>query len=192
VCQSESLVDENAALKDGLEKYRPYLNLLARANLGDALKNRVEASDIVQLTLLDAHRDQEKFEGDHELQYRAWLKKILMHRILEQARYWKAQKRDVARDVDLQRHVQDSFQRVDDWLEASQTSPSMIAHGNDMELKLCAAVEQLPDDLREVVVMHHFEGLKLVEIAAKIDCDQTTVGRRLFRGLKKLTELVKE
>jgi len=80
-------------LEEGFEKYRPYLNLLARANLGEALKTRIEASDIVQLTLLDAHRDYDKFEGDQEPQYRAWLKKILMHRILEQARYWKAQKR---------------------------------------------------------------------------------------------------
>lgn len=179
-------------LDSAFEKFRPYLRLLAQSHLGDALKKRVDASDIVQQTLLQAHQAREQFRGDSEAQLVAWLKQILRNRIIEQARHWKVQKRDMGRDVDLVQKVDDSFRRVDDWLSASQTSPSMAAHGNDMLYKLSSAVEQLPQDLREVVVMHHLQGMKLVDIATAVGCNETTVGRRLFRGLKQLSELMKE
>ena len=81
---------------------------------------------------------------------------------------------------------------VDDWLAASQTSPSIAAHGNDMLVKLSSAVEQLPDDLRNVIVMHHLQGMKLAQIAQAEECDETTVGRRLFRAVKQLGQLMKE
>lgn len=174
------------------EKFRPYLRLLAQTNLGEDLKKKVDASDVVQQTLLEAHQGKDGFRGDNEAQLAAWLKTILRNRLIDMARHWKVQKRDIGRDVDLQQKIDDSFRRVDDWLEASQTSPSMAAHGNEMLIKLSSAVEQLPDDLREVVVQHHLRGLKLIEIANSVGCDESTVCRRLFRGVKKLNELMKD
>lgn len=61
-----------------------------------------------------------------------------------------------------------------------------------MTLKLSAAIEQLPDDLQNVVVMHHLQGMKLVEIAKSIGCDETTVGRRLFLAVQALSKSMKE
>lgn len=174
------------------DRFRPYLRLLAQTNLGEALKNKVEASDVVQQTLLQAHRDREDFRGKNEAQLAAWLKEILRNRILDMRRHWKVQKRDMAREVNVDKNIDDSFQRVDDWLAASQTSPSMAAHGNDMLVKLSSAVEQLPDDLRNVIVMHHLQGMKLAQIAQAVECDETTVGRRLFRAVKQLGQLMKE
>ena len=175
-----------------LNRVRPYLRLLAQAHLGDPLKKKVDASDIVQQTLLQAHQDWDQFKGKNEAQLVAWLKQILRNRLIDMARHWKGQKRDLGRDVDLQQRVEDSFRQVDDWLAASQTSPSMAAHGNEMLVILSTAVEQLPEKLRQVVVMHHLQGMKLVEIANEVGCDETTVGRRLFRGIKKLGELMNE
>lgn len=179
-------------LDSAFEKFRPYLRLLAQTNLGEVLKKKVDASDVVQQTLLQAHRDRDDFRGENEAQFAAWLKQILRNRILDMNRHWHGQKRDVSRDADLARHIDDSFQCVDDWLAASQTSPSMAAHGNDMTLKLSAAIEQLPEDLQNVIVMHHLQGMKLVEIAASIGCDETTVGRRLFRAVQALSKFMKE
>lgn len=177
-------------IEETFEKVRPYLRLLAQTNLGERLKQKVDASDVVQQTLLKAHQDRDQFKGDSEPQLVAWLKQILRNRLIDMARHWKGQKRDLNRDVNLQQKVDDSFQRVDDWLAMSQTSPSMEAQGNEMLLLLSAAVEKLPDDLRDVVVMHHLQGMKLVEISKAVGCDETTVGRRLFRGVKQLGELM--
>ena len=172
------------------DRARPYLRLLAQTNLGERLKQKVDASDVVQQTLLQAHEDREQFKGSNEGQLVAWLKSILKNRLIDMARHWKGQKRDMDRDVNLQQKVDDSFRRVDDWLAMSQTSPSMAAQGKEDLLLLSSAVEQLPDDLRQVVVMHHLQGMKLVEISRNVGCDETTVGRRLFRGMQKLGELM--
>ncbi len=183
---------EDIQIESALERVRPYLRLLAQAHLGDPLKRKVDASDVVQQTLLQAHQNRDQFKGSDEAQLVAWLKKILQHRLIDMARHWKGLKRDMGRDVDLEQKVNDSFRRVDDWLAASQTSPSMAAHNKDMLIQLAAAVEKLPDNLRDVVVMHHLQGMKLVEIAKEVGCDETTVGRRLFRGVKKLGELMEK
>ena len=40
--------------------------------------------------------------------------------------------------------------------------------------------------------MHHLQGMKLREIAEQVGCNETTVGRRLMRGLKQLKEVMQE
>lgn len=177
-------------LSEAFGKFRPYLQLLARTHLGDALKKKIDASDVVQQTLMKAHAGRLGFRGKTEAELAGWLKQILRHELIETARYWKGQKRDHQRVVELEQRIADSFGRVDDWLAASQTSPSMRAHENDMLLKLPLAIEQLPEELREAVVMHHLQGMKLGEIAGKLGCDRTTVGRRLLRGLEQLRKLM--
>ena len=103
-------------LDSAFEKFRPYLRLMAQSNLGEVLKKKVDAFDVVQQTLLQAHRDRDDFRGQNEAQLAAWLKQILRNRILDMNRHWHGQKRDVSRDADLARHIDDSFQCVDDWL----------------------------------------------------------------------------
>ena len=175
---------------EAFERARPYLRLLAQTNLGERLKQKIDASDVIQQTYLHAHKNREQFQGSSEPQLVAWLKAILKNRLIDMARHWKGQKRNMDRDVNLQQKVDDSFQRVDDWLAMSQTSPSMAVERDESLLILSAAVEKLPDQLREVVVMHHLQGMKLVEISKAVSCDETTVGRRLFRGMKQLGELM--
>lgn len=169
-----------------LERVRPYLRLLAQAHLGDQLKKKVDASDVVQQTLLQAHQDRDKFRGTSEAQLIAWLKKILQNRLVDMARHWKGQKRNPNREINLAQQVEDSFRQVDDWLVASNTSPSMAVQGKEMLVQLAAAVEELPEKLRKVVVMYHLQGMTLTQIAKEVGCDETTAGRRLFRGVKQL------
>jgi RNA polymerase sigma-70 factor (ECF subfamily) len=60
-----------------LDGYRSYLRLLARAQLDDRVQQRVDASDIVQETLLEAHRAREQFSGESPAELMAWLRRIL-------------------------------------------------------------------------------------------------------------------
>ena len=108
------------------------------------------------------------------------------------ARHWKGQKRDQNREIDLAQQIEDSFRQVDDWLVASHTSPSMAVHGKEILVHLAAAVEELPEKLRKVVVMYHLQGMTLVQIANEVGCDETTAGRRLFRGVKKLGSIMND
>jgi RNA polymerase sigma-70 factor (ECF subfamily) len=59
------VVDEMIMASD---RYRSYLRLLAEAQLGRGRRPGIEPSDIVQQTLLDAHKDRDRFRGRSELE----------------------------------------------------------------------------------------------------------------------------
>jgi RNA polymerase sigma-70 factor (ECF subfamily) len=70
----------------GLERFRSYLILLARKQMGPFLETKVGASDVVQLTLLEACRAADKLQGRAEAEQAAGLRKALAHQIAHAAR----------------------------------------------------------------------------------------------------------
>src|SRR5436853_361698 len=106
----------------GPERYRSALLLLARAQLARQKLADVDASDLVQQTLLEAHRDRERLNGGTDEEMFAWLRKMLYHNFLDACARGRAAKRDAARkqlEADLTR----SFAGLDELLVATQTSP---------------------------------------------------------------------
>src|SRR5438105_7698834 len=79
-----------------LEVYRRYLALLARVQIGKRLQGKVDASDIVQETFLDAHRNFAGFRGGSEGEFVQWLRQILAGNLTDLLRrYLGTQGRDV-------------------------------------------------------------------------------------------------
>src|SRR5437870_7846755 len=91
-----------AAREQLFEAYRPYLQLLAQGQLGRHLRAKCDASDLVQQTLLEAHRDFGGFQGAHEAELLAWLRRILAHNLFNEARRFAARQRDASREVSLE------------------------------------------------------------------------------------------
>ena len=75
-------------------------------------------------------------------------------------------------------------------MAADQSSPSGRAERHEELLRLAAALTALPDDQRRAVEMHHLEGRPLAEVAAELGRSKGAVAQLLFRGLKKLRELM--
>src|SRR5438034_439810 len=86
----------------GLEKYREYLRVLARLHLDPRLQAKLDPSDVVQQTLLEAFRDWDQFRGEDAAQRAAWLRKILARNLANLVRDLKRDKRDVDRERSLQ------------------------------------------------------------------------------------------
>src|SRR5438477_10002440 len=85
-----------AALGSLLELYRNYLRLLARVQIGRRLQGKLDASDLVQDTFLEAHRNFRLFQGSEEPQLVCWLRQILAGRVANLVRhYFGTQGRDV-------------------------------------------------------------------------------------------------
>src|SRR6516162_2801360 len=85
---------DSAALGRLLELYRNFLRLLARTLLGKTPQARLEPSDLVQETFLEAHRDFRQFAGTTEAELLAWLRRILVRNLADQVRRHKAGARD--------------------------------------------------------------------------------------------------
>ncbi|MCA9018749.1 MAG: hypothetical protein KDA74_01295, partial [Planctomycetaceae bacterium] len=70
---------DRAAENELLQKCRAYISLVARAQIEGWMRTKVDASDLVQQTLLEAHQGLEQFKGETEAEWLGWLRGILKH-----------------------------------------------------------------------------------------------------------------
>ncbi len=177
---------------DTLEKCRAYLKLLAESQVDGWLRQQIDASDLVQKTLLDAVVGRDQFRGESEAELLGWLRKILTNNLVDLARHHGRAKRNVARNLSLADEVSQSFCRIDALMTASCNSPSQRAAVNDQLLRLPDALNMLPDAQREAIVLHHLQGRRLSEVALCMGRSEAAIGGLLHRGLKRLHALLEE
>src|SRR5207245_5018636 len=105
-----------------LERYRAYLHLLARLHLAPHLRGKLDPSDVVQETLLQAYQALEQFRGQSPRELAAWLRQILARTLAMAVRDYARDKRDLAREQPLEQALADSSSRLEAWLAADQSS----------------------------------------------------------------------
>jgi RNA polymerase sigma-70 factor, ECF subfamily len=171
-----------------LMRYRHYLRLLARLQLDPRLKGKLDPSDVVQQTLLEAVAQGGQFRGASEAEYLAWLRRIMVHNLADALRGFRQDRRDIAREQDLEQALQNSSQRLACWLADDGPRPSEVAEDNERAARLAEALEQLPDRQREALVCKHWHGWSVAEIAAHLEVSVEAVAGLLKRGLKQLRE----
>jgi RNA polymerase sigma-70 factor (ECF subfamily) len=174
----------------GLEQFRPYLDLLIRRQLATRYQGKLDASGVVQQTLLEAHQGLPAFRGGSPAEVAAWLRRILVRNLTDEVRKLAAGKRDLARERSLEQAVEQSSASLAGWLAGDQSSPSQQAVRQEQMLELAAALAQLPDDQRTALELHHLEGLSLAEVGQQMQRSKESVAGLLFRGLKRLRELL--
>ncbi len=166
------------------ERFRSYLRLLARVQLPPRLRPKMDESDIVQQTMLQAHRALAAFRGRSEAEFAAWLRQILARNLSHALRDFTRDKRDVGKERSLEAAVDASSARLEGWLAADQTSIGAKAIRNERVLRLAEAIEALPDAQREAVELHYWHGWPVSEIAERLDRTPAAVAGLLHRGLK--------
>ena len=169
-----------------IERYRSYLLLLARMKLDRKVRGKLDASDVVQQTMLEAHQAIKSFRGGNVAAQAAWLRQILARNLANAVRDLTRAKRDVRKERALQTDLDDSASQLEGWLAAGESSPSQKAERHERALRLAEALAQLPDAQRDAVVLRHFEGLSLADIAAELGCTPAAVTGLLTRGLRNL------
>lgn len=174
-----------------LEIYRPYLHLLARMNLGQELQGKFDASDLVQHTLLEAHRKRAQFRGTCGAEMAAWLRQMLVYALADFRRDFKRAKRDIARERALEMTLVGSSCRLEA-LAAQESSPSQKAVRHEEMLRLADALLHLPEDQRNAVTMKHLQGLSVAEIASLMERSETAIGGLLRRGMTRLRDLLND
>jgi RNA polymerase sigma-70 factor (ECF subfamily) len=173
-----------------LERYREYLRLLARVQLGARLRGKLDPSDVVQQAVLQAHARRGQFRGTTEAEWLGWLRAILANALAAAAREFDAAARDLARERSLDAELDRSSDRLEGLLAAEQSSPSEGAANGEQLLRLARALARLPDDQRRVIELHHLKGLPVAAVAAEVGRTRPAVAGLLYRGLKRLRELL--
>jgi RNA polymerase sigma-70 factor (ECF subfamily) len=176
-----------------LERYRNYLTLLARLELGRQLQPKLDDSDLVQETFLKAHRDFAAFRGSTEAELLAWLRQILAGTLANLLRHYLGTRR---RDVRLERRLADeleaSSQQLDRGLPAPHSSPSQRAARREQAVLLADALGQLPADYREVIILRYLQGLPLADVAGRLNRTVDSVKKLWTRALVQLRRTLGE
>lgn len=171
-----------------LGRYRAFLRMKA-ARISPHYRGRIEASDIVQQTLMEAHKKIGQFRGGSEPEMAKWLGQMLKNNIADAIRALRRKKRDIFRERPLESGTPSSASPAD-WIASDQTTPSLQASNAEQLLKLSDAISKLPPAQQVVVILHHIQGKTLSEVAEHLDRTTSSVAGLLYRGLKRLREIL--
>ena len=173
------------ALGQVLQACRGYLLLLAERELDPDLRAKGGASDLVQETFLEAKKDFAHFQGDSEDELRAWLRQILLHNLANFTRRYRATaKRRLGKEVALD--VSGSSADREGGLIFDTLSPSGLAMEEEQAQSLRRALGRLPDDYRQVILLHHQEQRPFEEIAPLMHRSYEAVRSLWARAIRRL------
>lgn len=179
------------SLGNSLEAFRAYLLAIADRELDAGLRAKGGASDVVQETFLEAHRDIAQFRGRSDDELRAWLRRLLLNNVANfRRRYLATDKRDAAREVAVQ-----GLGSSVNWHErigADSTTPSLIAMESERDAALERAIQQLPPDYQEVIYSRYRDELPFEEIGRRMNRSSEAVRQLWGRAIEKLEKMLTE
>lgn len=178
------------ALDQLFARCRPFLSLAARTRVESWLKAKADASDLVQQTMLEAYRGFERFNGRTEAEWLAWLRRILEHNAADFVRHFHGAKRQVGKEIPLAAAATDSQSNALREPAASIDTPSQALAKFESELQLAEAIEQLPPDYREVIVLRNLQRLPFDEVADRMSRSRPAAQMLWMRAIQKLQEII--
>lgn len=181
---------DGAGLGKLLNAHRDELLALAQRELPGQVQSRVSASDVVQITFEDMQRSFGQTRFGNVAEWRAYLLECLRNNILNAARdHLETQKRDARQEISLEQSEQNGAP-LRDQIPAPHTSPVERALKNELEARLCAALELLPPDQQAVVRWKHMQGWTVARIADEMQRSEPAVVSLLQRGMTRLRKLL--
>ncbi|WP_198953721.1 sigma-70 family RNA polymerase sigma factor [Rhodopirellula sp. MGV] len=188
---------DGSALGDLLVVYRKYLVFLARTQVHENLQVKADPSDLAQEVCMAAHGNIAEFRGESAAEFAAWLRGILSNVLATHVRrYLGTQKRDVRVEQSLHQSLNNGLNDASKFLHsqiaADLTSPSGKFARQERFLELASAIESLPDDYRQVIVLRHVEALPFSEVAQQMGRTVNSVEKLWVRALAKLRSSVSE
>jgi RNA polymerase sigma-70 factor (ECF subfamily) len=178
---------DGPALGELLSVYRSYLSFMAGLQINRRLRGKADASDLVQETCLEAHRHFDQFRGQTEAEFIAWLRTILAGLTANHVRkYLGTKQRDARLERSLAVELENASEVFDRNLPAAGVTPSQQAVRRESSVLLADALEQLPEDYRQTIILRNFEGLPFAEVATQMGRSVDSVEKLWVRALAQL------
>jgi len=180
----------NAALDQLFSIYGERIRRIVRFRMGPELRSHLESMDLVQEALIDAVRDLGDFSYSSDGDFLRWLSSIVENTIRDNVDRIHAAKRDVRRQVSLDRVADHTNSAgLDAHLPAATTTPSVVLSLREDFDRLERAMDRLKPQYREVLVLAKIEGLSCKEIAARQNKNPAAVAMSLSRAIVAVTNL---
>jgi RNA polymerase sigma-70 factor (ECF subfamily) len=173
---------DDDALEQLLARHRPYLRQVVDLRLEPALRARVDASDIVQETLVVASRRIDDFIARRPTSFRMWLRRKAIERLIEARRKHLAYKRDARRDLSI---TDASSMAIAESLMHGGTGDAALRQ--ELADRVRGAVSLLSEQDQEIVLLRHAEGLSNSETAEVLEIDPRAASKRYGRAIGRLS-----
>lgn len=177
------------ALNELYARYVSRVLAAVRVRLGAELRTKVQSWDIAQEAILASLRNVGTFDYTTEGAFLKWLAQIVENRIRDQIDFQQAGRRDLRREVSFQNQGSDaSSAPLNLSVPAALPSPSeAMMLSEDLET-LERALDQLPDDTRELLVAVKIEGRTYTELASETNKSPDAVRMQVTRAMEQLAK----
>ena len=158
---------QEKSLSDLLDAHRNYLRLLAASCLHREMRGKADPSDVVQVTLLKVHENFHQFRGTTELEWMAWLRRILVRSLTDLQKGFQRQRRNVERERSIESDVDRSSAMLRNMIPAAGPSPSQEAQRRESAALVADALAELEPEDSEVVILRSLHELDWKAIGEK-------------------------
>ncbi len=180
--------DDDRAAEPLWESYRAPLRRMIGLRLDRVLERRVDASDVVQDVLIKANQRLGEYLRNPAMPFHLWLRQIARDQMIdEHRRHRGAARRSLDREQPLPAAYHDhSSLDLAAQLRDPELTPAAAALRGELQRRFHAALRQLDDDDREILLLRHFEQLSNGEVARTLGLSDAAAGMRHLRALRRL------
>ncbi len=174
-----------------ISRHRDAVGRLVRMRMDQAITQRVDASDVVQDVMFEASRRLDDYIREPAMPFHLWLRQLAKDRMIDMhRRHRAAQRRSVDREQQVATIGDDDRSAADlaQLLRDAELTPAAASVRRELEQQFIAAVNQLDEADREIIMMRHFEHLTSAEAARALELSPAAAGMRYLRAIRRLRE----
>lgn len=176
-----------------LERHREALRRMVDMRLDARIRQRVDASDVVQEAMMEANRRMPTYIENPAMPFHLWIRQIATDRLIDQhRRHVVSQKRsvDVERAPVVAANLDHSTIQFAPQLQDRELTPAAAAIRAEMQRRFESAIEEMDEHDQEILVMRHFEKLSNQEVAQALGLSEPASSMRYLRAVRRLKKLL--
>ncbi len=162
---------------------------MVRLQLKDPLTNRVDASDIVQETMIRAHETIDQWRGENDAQLAQWLRTILERKIHDLHQFHSRDKRDVKREVRAQEATTTPSLDANSF-RSELPSPSNEFLQSELAHIVAEALSKLSEEQQEAFILNRLQGISIENVAQRMGKTLPAIAGLLRRATESLAEAI--
>jgi RNA polymerase sigma-70 factor, ECF subfamily len=192
---AEARAGDSAAVNQLLERHRAALRRMIDLRMDHLVQRRVDASDIVQDVLLEAHRRLDDYLQNPAMPFHLWLRHMAKDRLIDaHRRHRVAARRSVDREQPLvaAAFLDRSTLDLAGELQDPELTPAAAATWHELQIRFQQALDTMDEQDREVVLLRHFEHLSNGEVAEILNLSEPAAGMRYLRAMRRLRAKLQE
>ncbi len=181
---------DQAAFEELFRRHRSKLRRMIALRMDRRVAARVDASDVLQDTYLEAFRRLPKYLQQQGMPFYLWLCWIAREKVLAlHRRHLGAEKRTVTHEAPLL-PVDSSATFVSVVIAGHEPTPSQVLAKTELAERLSNALGQLDDDERDLILWRHFEQLSARDMAQILQISEAAASKRYIRAIERLRAIL--